>query len=384
MNTVRAAVMEKPGRLAVREFPMPDVQPGAVLMKVSYSGICGTDKHTFRGESKQYAGTAHERDLTYPLICGHENVGRVAALGGTVVDSEGRPLRVGDRIVPGANVACGRCHSCLNGHPYYFCERMEDYGNSLHCGPAPHLFGGWAEHMYLLPGTPIFRVPDDLPDTVAVLTEIMAVTHGVETALALIGMTGGNRFGGSVAVLGSGPLGLCHLIKAKLLGAATLIATDRFASRLSVAEAFGAGLVIAVDATEPAERVARVREHTGGRGVDIVLSCSGVPETFVEALRMVRIGGVVVEAGTFVDMGPVAINPNSDICTRNVSVLGIGGETATSYSASMRLMAANLKRLPFERFISHRFQLDEAQRAVELAQTEAAVKVLMAPNGLGD
>ena len=68
----------------------------------------------------------------------------------------------------------------------------------------------------------------------------MAVTHGVETALALFGMTGGNRFGGSVAVLGSGPLGLCHLIKAKLLGAATLIATDRFASRLSVAEAFGA------------------------------------------------------------------------------------------------------------------------------------------------
>ena len=114
-----------------------------------------------------------------------------------------------------------------------------------------------------------------------------------------------------------------------------------------------------------------------------MLSCSGVPETFVEALRMVRIGGVVVEAGTFVDMGPVAINPNSDICTRNVSVLGIGGETATSYSASMRLMAANLKRLPFERFISHRFRLDEAQHAVELAQTEAAVKVLMAPNGLG-
>ncbi|MDP9137178.1 MAG: alcohol dehydrogenase catalytic domain-containing protein, partial [Pseudomonadota bacterium] len=239
MSAVRAAVMEQPGRLAVREFPMPDVKPGAVLMKVSYSGICGTDKHTFRGESKQYAGTAHERDLTYPLICGHENVGRVAALGGRVLDSEGQPLRIGDRIVPGANVPCGRCHFCLNGSPYYFCEHMEDYGNSLHCGPAPHLFGGWAEHMYLLPGTPIFRVPDDLPDSVAVLTEIMAVTHGVETALTLIGMTGGARFGGSVAVLGSGPLGLCHLIKAKLLGAATLIATDRFASRLAVAEAFG-------------------------------------------------------------------------------------------------------------------------------------------------
>ena len=185
MTQVRAAVTERPGRIALQQFPLPEPEPGAVLMKVHYSGICGTDKHTFRGESKQYAGTPHERDLTYPLICGHENVGEVVAIGGNVLDSEGRALKVGDRIVPGANVACGDCHFCRNGYPYYMCERMEDYGNSLHCGPAPHLFGGWAEYMYLLPRTPIFRVPDDLPDSVAVLTEIMAVTHGVETAQIL-------------------------------------------------------------------------------------------------------------------------------------------------------------------------------------------------------
>jgi len=118
MSTVRAAVMETPGRIAVHEFPMPEPERGAVLMQVRYSGICGTDKHTFRGESKQYAGTAHERDLTYPLICGHENVGRVAELGGTVLDSDGVPLRIGDRIVPGANVPCGKCHFCVNGYPY--------------------------------------------------------------------------------------------------------------------------------------------------------------------------------------------------------------------------------------------------------------------------
>jgi D-arabinose 1-dehydrogenase-like Zn-dependent alcohol dehydrogenase len=144
MSNVRAAVMERPGRIAVRKFPMPEPEPGAVLMQVRFSGICGTDKHTFRGESKQYAGTEHERDLIYPLICGHENVGRVAALGGTVLDSEGSPLKVGDRIVPAANVPCGRCHFCVNGYPYYFCQHMEDYGNSLHCRPAPHLFGGWS------------------------------------------------------------------------------------------------------------------------------------------------------------------------------------------------------------------------------------------------
>ncbi len=106
-----------------------------------------------------------------------------------------------------------------------------------------------------------------------------------------------------------------------------------------------------------------------------------MPQTFVEALRMVRMGGVVVEAGTFVDMGPVAINPNADICTKNVTVIGVGGETATSYLPSMRLMAANLKRLPFESFVSHRMSLDQAQAAVELAQTGESIKVVMAPNG---
>jgi threonine dehydrogenase-like Zn-dependent dehydrogenase len=112
-----------------------------------------------------------------------------------------------------------------------------------------------------------------------------------------------------------------------------------------------------------------------------VLDCSGFPETFVEALRMVRVGGVVVEAGTFVDMGPVEINPNSDICTKNVSVIGVGGETATSYLPSMRLMAANLHRLPLERIVSHRMPLERAHEAIELAQTDAAMKVVMAPHG---
>jgi len=383
MNMVRAAVTEKPGRIALHEFVMPDPEPGAVVMKVHYSGICGTDKHTFRGESKQYAGTPHERDLTYPLICGHENVGEVVALGGKVLDSEGQPLKVGDRIVPGANVACGDCHFCRNNYPYYMCENLQDYGNSLHCGPAPHLFGGWAEHMYLLPGSLLFRVPEELPDHVAVLTEIMSVTHGVETAQSLLGLIGGSRFGQTVAVLGVGPLGLCHLIKAKLLGAGKLIATDRFPSRLKMAEAFGASLTMEVDKTTTEERIARAREHSGGIGPDIVLDCSGFPSTFVEAIRMVRVGGVVVEAGTFVDMGPVSINPNSDICTKNVSVIGVGGETATSYLPSMRLMAANLDRLPFDSFVSHRLPLERAQEGLELAQTDAAMKVVMAPNGTG-
>jgi threonine dehydrogenase-like Zn-dependent dehydrogenase len=371
---VRAAVMTQPGELEVHEFPLPDPEPGAVVLQMSMSGICGTDKHTFRGEVMQYAGTPHERQIEYPLICGHENVGTIAATGGTVLDSEGQPLRAGDRVVPAANVSCGECWYCRNGHPYYMCERLEDYGNSLNCAREPHLFGGWSEYMYLLPGTRLFRVPDELPDHVAVLTEPMAVTHGFERARRL-----NDTFAETVVVFGVGPLGMCHLIKARLMGAGQLIAIDRFPSRLERAGAFGAGMALDATQLESDELIARVREATGGRGADMVLDCSGVPDTFVSSLRMVRVGGTVVEAGAFVDMGPVQINPNADICTKNVNVIGVGGETAESYKPAMDLLARHLTTLPLESFVSHRLPLERAQEGLELAQRDEAMKVVLSP-----
>ncbi len=379
MTVSRAAVMEGPGRVAVREFEVPEPGPGAVVMKMSLSGICGTDKHTFRGESKQYAGTPHERDISYPLICGHENVGVVAATGGEVRDASGRRLLPGDRIVPGANVPCGHCFYCQGDYPYYFCQNMEDYGNSLNCSRPPYLFGGWSEYLYLLPGTPIFRVPDGLPDEVAVITEVMAVTHGVETAMTLLALQGGSGAGASVAVLGTGPLGLCHLIKARLMGAGTIIATDRLPGRLRAAGEFGADLTLDVSATEAPERVASVLATTDGLGADIVIDCSGFPETFTESLAMVRTGGVVIEAGTFVDLGPVPVNPNSAICTRNVAVLGVGGEKATAYEPSMRLLAANLSRYPLDKIVTHRFGLSRAADALVVAQSDDAMQVVIDP-----
>ncbi len=374
-----AAVTEEPGRIAIREFDVSDVPQGAVLMRVSLSGVCGTDKHTFRGESRQYAGTPNERDIHYPLICGHENVGAVAETGGDVYATDGTLLRPGDRIVPGANVACGTCFYCKNGYPYYLCSRLDDYGNSLHCEREPYLLGGWANYMFLLPGTPIFRVPDELPDEVAVITEVMAVTHGLEVAQNIVGMFGGNRSGGSVAVLGAGPLGLSHIAKAAMLGASTMIATDLFSQRLRLAEEFGVDRAFDVTETTMEERIALSREATDGLGPEIVVDCSGVPSTFVEALRMVRMGGVVVEAGAFVDMGPVSVNPNIDFCTRNVTVVGIGGETAQAYQPAMRAMAARLDRYPFERIVTHRMPLQSAERAVVTAQRGEAMQVVIDP-----
>ena len=208
---VQAATLVAPHRLEVREYPYPaQPAPGPVIVRMLASGICGTDKHTFRGETVQYLGTDHERRTPFPVIQGHENVGVVADIGpGGATAYNGTPLSVGDRVVPAPNRACGRCRMCARGFPYYLCRNLENYGNSLSCAQPPHLFGGWSQCLYLRPGTAVFRVPDALPDDVAVLTEIFAVTHSPERAASLP-RPHGFRPGDAVAVVGAGPLGLAH------------------------------------------------------------------------------------------------------------------------------------------------------------------------------
>jgi len=138
-----------------------------------------------------------------------------------------------------------------------------------------------------------------------------------------------------------------------MVGFTRIVAIDRFPARLAMARAFGASLTLAAGDTSEVERMEAIVEHLG-RPPDVVVDCSGVPQTFVESLHLVRTGGVVVEAGAFVDMGGVSVNPNADICTKNVSVLGVGGELATAYLPSMRLLESNLDRLPLRSVVTGR------------------------------
>lgn len=383
--TVRAAVIEAPGRFAVEHFPDPDPGPGAVVLRMEHSGICGTDKHTWRGESLQYAGTDHEREAAYPLICGHENVGVIEAIGpgDPPVDELGEPLRAGDRVVPAPNLTCGRCRFCLDERfPYYLCRELHDYGNSLTCAQPPHLFGGWSERMYLLPGTRLFRVPDGLAPELAALTELMSVTHGLDAARTVRGTGGGFEFGDSVLVLGAGPLGLVHLAKAEMLGAGRLVAVDVFAPRLEAARELGADVVLDASATSSDERLAATLDATDGYGADVVVHCTGHASTFPEALALVRPGGTVIEPGTFVDMGDVGVNPSRDICTKGVTVIGIGGETLPQYAPALRMLDRHAERLRM--LVSHQVGLDDVGTALELAQAPESLKVLVTPSIRGD
>jgi L-iditol 2-dehydrogenase len=374
---VRAATLVAPFDLRVERYPYPaELEPGAVLLRMVASGICGTDKHTYRGETEQYVGTDHASSTPFPIIQGHENVGVVAEIGpGGAVAFDGSPLEVGNRVVPAPNHVCGRCRFCTEDFPYYFCRNLENYGNSLTCATPPHLFGGWSEYLYLLPGTPVFKVPEGLPDDVAVLTELFAVTHSLDLA-ARMPRPGGYRSGDTVVVLGVGPVGLVHVAKAALTGAAQVIGVDRFATRLRLAEELGATDTLIV---EPGQDDAPARVRELGE-VDVVVDATGHPASFGPALRMLRDGGTLLEVGAFVDLGTVPVNP-ADVLGRNLTIVGVAGEDARIYDATLQMLAEHHQQVPFHRAVTHRFPLDQARQAMETAlAADDAMKVVIVPD----
>jgi L-iditol 2-dehydrogenase len=342
------------------------------------SGICGTDKHTFQGYITQYGG----RKLEFPIIQGHENVGTIAAIGGDgkYTDFEGIPLEIGDRVVVGANVSCGRCYYCTHDFPYYFCEKTTDYGNNLSARNPPHLFGGWSQYIYIVPGSFLVKVPDDLPSEVAVLTEIFAVSVGLDRAKQMSAFPNESfRFDDTVLVLGVGPLGMCFLMKARMLGAGTIIAVDISEYRLNFARRLGADVAINAGSTSTAERLQIVRDLTHGRGADVAIECAGVPQAVPEALDLLRVGGLLVEAGNFSDLGGVTLNPHRQICAKNARILGVGGEEPAAYGPGMRQMARYMKHYPLREFVTHRFGLRDVEAAMRKSMGPEALKVVLQP-----
>jgi len=375
---VLAATLVEPGKYELREYLLPEPAPGCVVVKMEMSGICGTDKHTFQGFVTQYGG----RRLEFPIIQGHENVGTIAAIGGDgrYTDYEGVPLCVGDRVVVGANVSCGQCYYCRHDFPYYCCEKTTDYGNNLSAKHPPHLFGGWAQYIYILPGSFLVKVPDDLPTEVAVLTEVFAVAVGLDRAKQMSAFPNESfRFDDTVVVLGVGPLGMCFLMKARMLGAGTIIAVDLSEYRLNFAKRLGADHVMHAGKMSRAERLQIVRDLTNGRGADVVVECAGVPQAVPEALEMLRVSGMLVEAGNFSDLGEVAISPHRHLCAKNVRILAVGGEEPAAYGPSMRQMARYMKHYPLGEFVTHRYPLREVNVAMERAIAPESLKVVLEP-----
>jgi threonine dehydrogenase-like Zn-dependent dehydrogenase len=382
-NSVKAAVMTGPGRMETRTYPYPDAGPDGMVMKIELCGICGTDKHTWRGETTQYGGTPAETTTPFPIIPGHEIVGTVADIGRDArsnLEYTGKTLKVGDRVVMCPDILCGKCWYCRNSFGFPLCENIRGYGNHFTADEAPHLLGGWSEYLYVRPDAFVYKVPDSLDADLAVMTELMAVTFNLDKAKEFSAMDGeGFGSGASVAVQGVGPMGLLHVFKARIMGAGDIIALDRSDFRLAMAKRFGADHAINITGMTDAEIIARVRDLTEGRGADVALECTGYPEAVTQGVQMVRRGGMYIVAGVFADVGPITLNPHH-IAARQVRIVGMCNHPSRGYPASMKLLEKFKDIYPLRDFVTHRFKVEDAAAAMAKVQDlNSCMKVVIAP-----
>jgi threonine dehydrogenase-like Zn-dependent dehydrogenase len=378
-GTSKAAVMVRPGLFELREYPLPKLEPGSMLVKMELSGICGTDKHTFRGETKQYAGTEAEQDIPFPIIPGHENVGIVAEISKearTGLEFDGQVLREGDRVTWAPDVVCGKCWYCRHIHAYTWCANGWTYGTVKTCAEPPHLFGGFSEYVYIPREVFVYRVPDDVPPEVAVLAEPMSVSFNLDKAVEFSSIASeGLQSGATVVVQGVGPLGFIHMIKAQLLGAGRIVAIDRSQYRLDMAKRFGADVTFNVDNTTREQRIEEVKALTGGRGADVVVECIGRPEPVLEGIEMLRRGGMYIETGNFVETGPVALSPHKHLCAKNIRLIGLSNNPSTGYAPSLLQMKKYRDVFPFEQIVTHRYPLSQAAEALNKSMATDCMKV---------
>ena len=356
----RAAVFSKPGQpLTIETFEVPErVEPGAALCKVRMSTICGSDLHTIFGR----------RQEPTPIILGHEIVGEIVALGaGLARDGFGNPLHVGDRVSWSIMASCGQCYYCRLGLPQK-CSVLRKYGHTS-CEEPPHLTGGYAEHVYLFPGTAIFRVPESLSDEIA--TPANCALSTVINAVETIGVEQGEN----VLIQGAGLLGLNLVALCREAGAGEIHVSDVSPRRLELARRFGADHCWDVADGPAAERVL---EHTGGHGVDVAFEVCGVPPAAADAVRALRIGGRYLIAGLVSPGSDLGLDGNQ-LTRKCLTLKGIHNYHPKHLGSALEFLERNATRYPYADLVGAAFPLEEINRAVETAAAGEFVRVAVKP-----
>lgn len=379
---VRAVAMVAPGKMQMRSYPYPQMDSDSAILKVEMSGICGTDKHIFKGEAQHLRGKS-----VYPYVGGHEVIGTIVEIGenaAQAMDYDHQILKPGDRVAIAVEVNCGECWYCRHQYNNKTClNQIMAYGLHPNADTAPYLRGGNAEYMYIMPGTNLFKVPEDLPTDVAVFVEELAVAYHslARASVPFPAVKEGFGPGDSVAVLGNGPLGILHGIMASIQGAGLCIATDLSDLRLAKAKELYADVTINAARTTRQERVERVREMTEGVGPDLVIEAAGEPEAFLEAVELVRKGGTVIEVGNWVDMGTTEpLNVMQHIASKNLHIHSVF-HCGTNWRPVLKILQKQQERYAFPSLISHRFGLEELAANMDIVtRPDECVKVEVVPH----
>jgi len=316
------AVIPEPNTpVELREVAEPDLENDSALLEVELSEVCGTDVHLQHG---RLAG------VPYPLVPGHVSVGRLQKIRGKLLDIEGKPFREGDRITfLDVHRTCNACWYCLVAKASTRCPQRKVYGITY--GLDDGLCGGWATHIYLKPGTRCIRLDAENETFMAGGCALPTSLHAVER--------GDIKIGDTVLVLGSGPVGVNAVVLAPLRGALHVLCIGAPQSRLDAAKQAGATATLNIETHTENERLNWVLEQTGGRGADVTIEATGVPEAVVQAMRFTRDAGTVVIVGQYTDHGEASFNPHLDLNKKHLDVRGCWGSDFSHFYRSARLAA---------------------------------------------
>ncbi|MFO8060494.1 MAG: zinc-binding dehydrogenase [Bacillota bacterium] len=361
---IRAAVMPGPHRsIEIREYDYPDMEDGSILLRTIASEVCGTDVHLWHG---RLAG------VPYPIIPGHVSVGTIACIEGEVLDVEGVPLEEGDVVTfLDVHETCGSCWYCSVAGSTTRCPHRRVYGITY--GADEGLLGGWSEYIYLKPGMHIIKLPQNLT-----ARTFIAGGCGLPTAFHAV-QRGDIQMGDTVAVLGSGPVGLNAVILAQLRGATRVVLIGGPAHRLEMGENLGADYILDIAAASFAERLRTVQGLTGGRGADVTIEATGEPEAVAQAMALTRDAGTVVIAGQYTDAGEVTINPHLLLNKKHLDVRGCWGTDFNHLYRAVGVMAKHSSRFPWADMITREYSLDEAEEALRDVQSLSVTKALIVP-----
>ena len=352
-SDMRAVVYRGINDMRLETVPVPQIGPGELLIKIATCGICGTDLKKI-----------HMGSHSAPRIFGHEMAGVVAEVGGGVTGFE-----VGDRVMSFHHVPCGKCYYCCKRTPAQ-CPLYKKTGATAGFEPSG---GGFAEYIrvmdFLVAGGGVVKIPDGVPFEQAAFVEpLNTVLKGVKMLNLATDDT--------VLVIGQGPIGLMHATLAKRTGARVLT-SDLFTERHAIAARYGLNNPIHAGTENVVERVFA---ETEGRGADAVILAVGGNGLIKTAMDAVRPGGkVMLFAQT--QHGEATFDPAA-VCVDEKTLLG-------SYSSSFPLMN-EVTGLVFDGYrngfdltqlISHRFPLEEAVAAIEIASHPQpdSMKIMLEP-----
>lgn len=306
-KTARVAMLTEKEHFELKEFPIPPLGDGDILVKVEGCGVCGTDAHEFKRDPFGLI----------PVALGHEGSGEIVAMGKNVkADSAGKPLHIGDKVV-----------TCMifkdNPDITMFDLNKQNVGGADVYGLLPdddiHLNGWFSDYLFVREGSTIFNVSELDLDSRLLIEPSAVLVHAVERAKT----TNILRFNSRVVVQGCGPIGLLCIAVLRTMGVENIVAVDGEDKRLSVAREMGAGATVNFKNYKGIEALTKaVEEAFGGHPADFGFQCTGSPVAHANIYKFIRNGGGLCELGFFINGGDATINPHFDICAKEITTVG--------------------------------------------------------------